>query len=88
MVIVLYWLNSTRLNQGFTDLIYFLSGSQIMNVNFHLDNILLIIGLLLALSVVGFLSGQLVYPFGSFILLVFFIARVIHLRSKKQSKSR
>ena len=54
-----------------------------MKLKYHIDIILLIIGTLLLLTITGFLTGKFIYPFGFIVLLIFFLARIIHLNNKK-----
>ena len=50
---------------------------------FHIDIVLLIIGALLVVTMAGFLTEQLPYPVGFFVLVILFVARILHLKSKK-----
>lgn len=53
-----------------------------MNTGFPIDIVLLIIGILLATSIGGFVSGYLPYPFGIIVLSILLVARVLYLRGK------
>ena len=46
-----------------------------------LDPLLIVIGLLLATTIGAFLAGLFPYPYGVVVLGIFFVARVMHLRS-------
>ena len=48
-----------------------------------MDISLLLIAVLLALTLIAFLSGLIPYPFGLVILSAFLIARLIHLAGKR-----
>lgn len=47
------------------------------------DSILMILVSLLTLTIAGFLTGYLPYPFGIVVLILFTIARILHLRNVK-----
>lgn len=51
-----------------------------------MDLLLLIIGLLLAATLIAFFSGILPYPFGWIVLGLLFTARLLHLRNRVRGK--
>ena len=54
-----------------------------MKNKFQLDWVLIVIVVLLIATLSAFLAGWFVYPFGLFILLLLFVARLLHLQTKK-----
>lgn len=48
-----------------------------------MDTILVVIGLLLVITITGFVTGQLPYPFGLLVLIILFVARLHYLRNRK-----
>jgi MFS-type transporter involved in bile tolerance (Atg22 family) len=50
---------------------------------FHIDIILLIIGVLLAVTLIAFFTERIPYPYGFFVLAILLVARILHLRNKK-----
>ena len=62
-----------------------ISRSRLMNtmkITPYIDSMLIIIALLFIITLLLFLNDVFPYPYGLFILLIFFIARILHIRAR------
>ena len=56
---------------------------MVMKKTAQFDSVLIIIGALLVLTIGAFAAGVIVYPYGILVLLILFIARLGHIKSKR-----